>query len=318
MKFLASPNEIASTITSLICKCERIRWAVAWGSIGFAAFDALTKHTHKIEQLTVGLHFWQTHPAFIKAFLNHPKVRFVREGNGAVFHPKLYLFEHRGQEWDCVVGSSNFTLQGFSTNNEAGVLIGSDDSEAATTKNDINVALDSFYLLGEPFDISDLPKYCEGWKKRRQRVRPLRADYRTFAQKPRPIWSADHSSHKSPNYFVGARGRDANGMTRKGRVCQYWIDHPNCTAEEAAEAVGATDNINSVSGWLSMFWKGWGYPVQGGDAKLLANGLTDVQREAISHSCTVSGVKVKPPVVVSVVDGRIKLTPNPACIAPKT
>jgi hypothetical protein len=92
MRFLASPTEIESTLRSLTKKCTSLRWAVAWASHGFPLFDLLVEQRHKIAQLTVGVHFYQTHPDFIAEFLDHDAARFVMNPVG-VFHPKLYMFE---------------------------------------------------------------------------------------------------------------------------------------------------------------------------------------------------------------------------------
>src|SRR5947209_1660220 len=103
MRFLSTPETVEWEIGRLIRKCKRLRWAVAWASHNFGLCQLLEKHESKIHQLTVGIHFYQTHPDFIAAFLNRPTVHFVMD-LGGVFHPKLYLFEHDDGGWDCIMG----------------------------------------------------------------------------------------------------------------------------------------------------------------------------------------------------------------------
>ena len=109
MKFLKSPGEIESVVKQLTRKCSQLRWAVAWASHDFPLFHLLKENESKIRQLTVGIHFYQTHPNFIGAFLSHDAVRFVMNPDG-VFHPKLYLFEFENGAWECVTGSPNWDL----------------------------------------------------------------------------------------------------------------------------------------------------------------------------------------------------------------
>ena len=69
MKFLSTVNEIEATLKRLIRNCEQLRWAVAWASHGTSLFHLLKDNEDKIQQLTAGIHFYQTHPDFIRAFL---------------------------------------------------------------------------------------------------------------------------------------------------------------------------------------------------------------------------------------------------------
>src|SRR5437870_3840781 len=108
MKMLTTTAEVNAELICLIRACSSCQVAVAWASVGFKAFDLLAKNAKKIERMVVGIHFYQTHPDFIETFLTHPNIRFVLNPDG-VFHPKVYLFEKSGGEWECVVGSLNFT-----------------------------------------------------------------------------------------------------------------------------------------------------------------------------------------------------------------
>ena len=92
MEFLHKPMVIERRLLRNLKRCTSTRWAVAWASSVAPSFSDLLKHDKKIDQLTVGIHFYQTDPAFIEAFAEHPKAQFVMNPSG-VFHPKLYYFE---------------------------------------------------------------------------------------------------------------------------------------------------------------------------------------------------------------------------------
>src|SRR5437899_1448083 len=114
MKVLTTAAEINKTLIRLIGECSSCQVAVAWASASdkFTAYKLFVKNMHKIERMIVGTHFYQTHPDFIKEFLAYPNARFVLNPDG-IFHPKVYLFEKRQGEWECVIGSANFTRFGL-------------------------------------------------------------------------------------------------------------------------------------------------------------------------------------------------------------
>jgi HKD family nuclease len=176
MKFLKSPTEIESAIKHLTRKCRQLRWAVAWASHDFPLFHLLKENETKIRQLTVGIHFYQTHPDFIGAFLNHDAVSFVMNPDG-VFHPKLYLFEFERGKWECVTGSPNFTHGGFSANAEVAVHFTNLDLEGAAAYSEITTALDGFATFGKKLTESDLEAYRAIWKRQQRLLKPLSGRY---------------------------------------------------------------------------------------------------------------------------------------------
>jgi len=103
MRFLRPPKDIEVELMRLIRDCITLRWAVAWASHGFSLFDLLAKHHKKIQQMTVGIHFYQTHPEFIAFFRTHDSVSTIPFVGG----PAVELFNtliappirKRQQEW---------------------------------------------------------------------------------------------------------------------------------------------------------------------------------------------------------------------------
>lgn len=122
---------MAKTFEGLCDKYEHIEIAVAWAGNPKDSMVAkvLKKHEKKISKMVVGLHFYQTSPAFIKQYLGNEKVRFMLDDTSGVFHPKVYLFFNDSKDWAAIIGSSNFTNGGFMINTEVNVLIESKDSD---------------------------------------------------------------------------------------------------------------------------------------------------------------------------------------------
>lgn len=166
MKLLATASEIEHELSRLLARKDtRLNWAVAWASTGFPAFDGLVKNRSKIDRLTVGLHFYQTHPNFIQDFRDHEGVRFRMETSG-VFHPKIYLFTHSDGTWDCILGSANFTAGGLRKNVEACLLIGSGDVDAEIVHEQLIQLLDDYWQASDNFTEKMESAYRAMWARK--------------------------------------------------------------------------------------------------------------------------------------------------------
>ena len=129
MTLLTTPNEIETTICNLIKTYKSISFASAWASTSSKAFPLLLKHANKINKIVVGIHFYQTHPNFIREFIDDKKVKFQTNPNG-IFHPKIYLFQNNENDWECLIGSANFTKAAMKYNSEIMIKINSNDKDA--------------------------------------------------------------------------------------------------------------------------------------------------------------------------------------------
>jgi hypothetical protein len=173
MNVLTTPIEISDNLSRLIGECSSCQVAVAWASARFQAFSRLVKNHRKIERMIVGLHFHQTDPEFIEAFLPHPtRVRYVRYTDG-VFHPKVYLFERAGGVWECIIGSPNFTLAGFSSNDEMVVLLTNQDEGASEALARIKASISGYWLEAEPLGQDDLDEYRKEWRRKQSSLESL-------------------------------------------------------------------------------------------------------------------------------------------------
>lgn len=158
MRFIATPKELSAAFSEQIISCERVSFASAWASISFDGYSVLKLHAEKISAAVVGTHFYQTDPKFIEHFASHEQVRFVPATDG-VFHPKVYLFEHKRGKWACLMGSANFTKGGFKTNQEASVLITQEQDPDGKLLADIKKALAAYWKQGVKGDTINLDGY---------------------------------------------------------------------------------------------------------------------------------------------------------------
>jgi hypothetical protein len=195
-------------------------------------------------------------------------VRFILETTNAdVFHPKVYLFEHDQGGWDCVLGSSNFTRQGLSSNDEVALLFSSHDLEAAEAKRKIDSTLDRFFALGLPFSEADFEEYRKGWEKRRTGVMRLRRRLKKHRPQGRP-----RTKSIVPALEDTAR---RNHWTCKDWLFLFFCTHPTPTEEQLLECATIllshyphiTDpTANSVGSWRQAWIGGYGIPVTAGTA----------------------------------------------------
>jgi len=126
--------------------------------------------------MIVGTHFYQTHPQFIEHFLNHPNGRFILREDG-VFHPKVYLFLKDHGEWECLVGSPNFTRGGFDRNDEMAVLITNRDADAQEALHKVTLCLNAYWNESKAISGTELDVYREAWKRKQPLVKRLRGQF---------------------------------------------------------------------------------------------------------------------------------------------
>jgi hypothetical protein len=176
MKLLTTSSQLDTAFGQLLDQYKQVSFAVAWASHGFTGYNKLVKHRRKIVQAVVGTHFYQTHPKFIAKFMDDDHVRFVKQPNG-IFHPKLYLFENSPKDWSCLLGSPNFTSSAFTLNNEASVIMDSDDDKNGSMKAGLVSALQKYCKIGESFDPDDLEYYTSLWRRFRQRRQLMAGEF---------------------------------------------------------------------------------------------------------------------------------------------
>lgn len=114
---LSDPRASRAHMVRLIRDCTHYSFAVAWAGNQHAVFDAIVEHRRKIRRGVIGTHRMCTSPDALRAFESFKVVR-MREPDGALFHPKVYLFEFPDRAV-VVVGSHNLTQSAYQRNIEA-------------------------------------------------------------------------------------------------------------------------------------------------------------------------------------------------------
>lgn len=170
MQFISDNNNLVSIFKKLCSKYNHYMWSVAWAGDphGFDLAQCLCKNEKKIDKIVVGLHFYQTSPAFIEKFMDNEDVRFYMQSDGT-FHAKVYLFYNTSNDWCAIVGSSNFTLSGFHHNEEANIII--DNEDKGVTFNELNSFVSNLWDNAGYFtqDQLDTYRHTQSYQQRKQK-----------------------------------------------------------------------------------------------------------------------------------------------------
>lgn len=200
MKLITSSKDLQKEFLRLLNQYNEYFWAVAWAGKNFLPLTELLNNKNKIGKIVVGLHFYQTNPDFIEKFINNEKVRFIEQTDG-VFHPKVYCFMNNEEDWEILIGSANFTHAAFNLNQEATVLITSnDDCSNAVLKNAQKVVNEG-WKKGVSFSKSMLIDYARTWHQHRTKINRLASNYNETNDKSLPIYKSETTKMNWSDFY---------------------------------------------------------------------------------------------------------------------
>ncbi|CAA7391795.1 phospholipase D family protein [Chryseobacterium fistulae] len=176
MKLLIKQSDLTKEFKRLIKQYSNFHWATAWASAGNEVFGELIENRYKIHNITVGIHFYQTHPDFIKEFIDDENVRFIEQPKGT-FHPKVYLFTNDENYWELIIGSANFTASAFTKNTEVCILMNAKDINSKEVYESTLEIIRSSFELGKTFTESDWENYRKIWDIQQPKIQSLSGQY---------------------------------------------------------------------------------------------------------------------------------------------
>lgn len=118
---LLTDREAAKHLSQLAFDCYSLSMAVAWATPN-AVLDKLLRARTQWKHVVIGTHLYQTHPDAL-AELRGLRAARCQLPDGALFHPKVYLFEIIGDQTAAIVGSHNLTRGAMQHNVEASLLM---------------------------------------------------------------------------------------------------------------------------------------------------------------------------------------------------
>lgn len=217
MKLISTNKDLEETLSRLIDSYHNIAFAVAWASADTYVFKLLINNKYRIRKSVIGIHFYQTHPDVLDAFLNSKSVRFLLQPTG-VFHPKIYLFWSEDPlNWEALVGSANLTAGALNINSEVVLLVSSSDEGSKPLFKKMKLLIEKYWAAAEQINRDRASRYRLTWERQQDPLRRLSGQYGKTDPPKSPLDSSVMSM--SWNEFYQEVRRDVNHMY-KGR-CEF-------------------------------------------------------------------------------------------------
>ena len=259
MRLITTQARLEKEFNRLLSTYKNYYWATAWAGIGSRSFENLVENEKKINQIIVGIHFYQTHPDFIEMFISNKKVRYILQPQGT-FHPKIYLFTNNSDNWELLVGSGNFTKGAFNVNKEATILISQNDTDSNDIYKNAIEFINQLWGDGKTFTGPDLYRYRITWKNHRPKIKSLSGIYGSLNKKSIPIHEVAIISKDWKEFISQVKNEKAHGVSRRLRVLEIAnkfftrVHHFNELLDEERKFIAGMPNKLSINGA-----EDWGY-----------------------------------------------------------
>jgi len=256
MKMIITSKILETEFIRLINNYNEYHWATAWASSSSSIFSDLVSKKTKIKKIVVGIHFYQTHPDFIEAFVDNNRVHFIEQPDGT-FHPKVYLFYNNDDDWEVIIGSANFTNSAFTKNTEASVLISNKDDNSSTILFDAKNIIEKSWNEGKTFSRKDLNNYRLTWKNQQSKIRSLSGKYGSNKKVPIPIYNVAVANRTWRQYINRVRSEGIENLNNRIAVidlAQNIFEGGNHFHEFEHEQrkfiAGIPNNLDNDGNWL--------------------------------------------------------------------
>jgi len=269
MELLTSPIEIQNKLCSLMNSYKNISFATAWASANSKAFKILNKNKNKIHKIVVGIHFYQTNPNFIKEFIDNEKVKFITNPTG-IFHPKIYLFSNDENNWQCLIGSANFTKAAMEKNTEIMTCINSSDIDSKEIYNKLITEIESYHQRATMFSNNDLIAYQKIWDKKLKSRDDLQDKFNQDDD-IKPIYKSNVITLNWDDFFNKVKNDKNNSFTIRLELLKKAREYfSNKKFKEISETKRL--NIAGITKWGEGNIN-WHYFGNMGNARIFANGI---------------------------------------------
>jgi len=205
---ITDSKELKRLFVNAMEKYNQFYWAVAWAGREFDVFDKFFLNQNKIKRVVIGLHFYQTHPDFIKKAIQISGIKFIKQPEGT-FHTKTYLFFNNDKEWVAFIGSANFTEAAFTENTETMIMITSANVDML---NSIIAIIDRSWEKAKSFTGTEFNRYKKIWAEKNIYARELK---QPFVKREKDLAEAAVKDMTWAEFIEGIK-KDKHGY--KGRI----------------------------------------------------------------------------------------------------
>lgn len=269
MELLTTPIEIQNKLCSLMNSYDNISFATAWASANSRAFNTLMKNKNKIQKIVVGIHFYQTNPNFIREFIDNKKVKFITNPTG-IFHPKIYLFFNHENDWQCLIGSANFTKSAMEKNTEIMTCIHSKDIGSKEIYNKLVCEIENYNQRATVFSNDDLISYQKIWDKKLKSRDDLQDKFNKNND-GKPIYKSNVITLGWNDFFNKVKNDKNNSFNMRLQLLNKAREY---FSKEGFKEISEEKRLRiaGISKWDedSINWHYFGYM---GNARIFANGI---------------------------------------------
>ncbi|MFA6832652.1 MAG: phospholipase D family protein, partial [Bacteroidaceae bacterium] len=221
MKLISSSRALEKEFLRLLNQYKEYYWLSAWAGVNTKAFEKLDENRDRIKKLVIGIHFYQTHPDFIKAFLDEDSVHYVMQPEG-IFHPKLYLFYTSPEEWEVITGSANFTNSAFTKNTEISTLITSEEPNADKLLKQIMGLVDSNWSTESNFSSEQYKNYKTTWQNQKRKLKSISGNYHESHRKtPTPAFEVPIMNMPWEEFCKKIQDKEGGGLENRLSLLDY-------------------------------------------------------------------------------------------------
>lgn len=182
MELIRDPRKLQRKLVKCISDYRHFAFATAWASADTDLFDAIVQNIDRVRHGVIGIHFFQTHPDVLHAFIDSPKVRFMLQPTGT-FHPKTAIF-WEGPRWELFVGSANFTKGGLSINSELTLRVEGARGDDRTPATDAADAIAAWFDAADTMTLDKARHYRAIWPARRAALARITGAYGKRPKRP--------------------------------------------------------------------------------------------------------------------------------------
>lgn len=210
----------------------------------------------------MGIHFYQTHPNFIKEFIDDEKVKFKTNPNG-IFHPKIYLFQNNENDWECLVGSANFTKAAMQNNTEIMVHINSKDINSNEVYKKTISEIDNYFETAVSFTNNDYESYLKVWNDKSRKLLDIQDAFSSETD-IKPIFKSKIITQDWNEYVRRVKNDKNNSFETRleqlDKAKEYFTrsTFANMTASERRQLAGISNKGNDN---LNIDWMYFGHMV---------------------------------------------------------
>jgi hypothetical protein len=219
MKLLTSTSDLTNEFRRLLKSYQSYSWLIAWAGKPFELTDLLEKYSSRARKVVIGLHFYQTHPDFIKKFMINEHFRFIKQTQGT-YHSKIYYFENSVDDWELLIGSSNFTNAAFSCNTETNVLISSKSPDAVAIRNQILNQIESSWNIAKEFSINELEEYRTIYANQERKINSLSSTYGSMNKVVKPVYTVPVLTMNWEDYAQKVLNDKYNSVDERLRILE--------------------------------------------------------------------------------------------------